>query len=144
LQARAFSGISRYPKAVDSRWAGRLIDLGEKGLGVRSEVERRSPRREPRKMDATTRARREVQSDNDYYRVTRWILPAGATTGPDVDEHRATILPSAPGKLLLKKQGREQRIDAVAGQPLEIERGTSRELVNRSEHDLTFTMIEFK
>jgi hypothetical protein len=75
-------------------------------------------------MEATTQAVRDVQSDNDYYRVTRWTLPAGATTGPDDEEHKATILPSASGQLLLKKLGGEQRVDAVAGQPIEIERET--------------------
>lgn len=95
-------------------------------------------------MDATTQAVRDVQSDNDYYRVTRWILPAGATTGLGDDEHQATILASASGQLLLRKLDGEQRIDAAAGQPIKFERGTSRELVNRSKHDLSFTLIEFK
>jgi hypothetical protein len=95
-------------------------------------------------MNAAAQVVRDVQSENQYYRVTRWVLPAGATTGPDQNEHRATILPSATGRVLLKKPDGEQCIRAVAGQPIEIERGTGRELVNGSEHALSFTMIEFK
>jgi hypothetical protein len=53
-------------------------------------------------------------------------------------------LPSGTGRLLLKKPEGEQCIRAVAGQPIEIERGTGRELVNDSEHALSFMMIEFK
>ena len=93
-------------------------------------------------MDAAAQAVRDVQSDNPYYRVTRWVLPAGATTGEDQDEHRATTLPSATGQLLLKKQDGEQHMEAFAGQPLEIEPGVGRELFNTSEHELSFTMIE--
>jgi hypothetical protein len=69
-------------------------------------------------MDATTQAVRDVQSDNPYYRVTRWVLPAGAATGEDQDERRATLLPSATGQLLLKKQDGEQPWRPLPDSPL--------------------------
>ena len=114
------------------------------GAGVWSETAAPASGAKDDLMDATTQAMRDVRSDNPYYRVTRWVLPAGATTGQDQDQHRATILPSATGQLLLKKQDGEQHMEAVAGQPLEIEPGVGRELFNTSEHELSFTMIEFK
>ncbi len=94
-------------------------------------------------MMAIAQATPDVQADNDLYRITKWTLPSGATTGPDPHGFKATILPSTPGQLLCKSDGQEHHIELVAGQPVEIARGAT-ELVNRNEHEVAFTMIEFK
>jgi quercetin dioxygenase-like cupin family protein len=94
-------------------------------------------------MMAIAQATPDMQADNDLYRITKWTLPSGATTGPYPHGFRATILPSTSGQLLCKSDGQEQPIDLVAGQPVEIARG-AKELVNANEHEVAITMIEFK
>jgi len=92
---------------------------------------------------AIVQATPDMQVDNDLYRITKWILPSRSTTGPYPYGFRATIMLSTRGQLLCKRHGQEQPIDLVAGQSVEIARG-AKELVNPNEHELAFTMIEFK
>ena len=94
-------------------------------------------------MMAIAQATPDIRADNNHYRITRWTLPSRATTEPYPHGFRATILPSTPGQLLCNSSGQEQHIDLVAGQPIEIV-SRSRELVNTTEHEVAFTMIEFK
>ncbi len=95
-------------------------------------------------MAANAQTKREVQADNDYYRITKWTLPALGTTGRHPHQFRATILPWTIAQPLLRRDGREQHVDFVAGQAHEIEPGSDDELVNTTEHEVSFLAIEFK
>jgi hypothetical protein len=95
-------------------------------------------------MAAVSQTIRDVQANNDHYRVTNWTLPPGATTGLPSHEFSATLLSTTTGQLLLKRNGREQLIDVVAWQPREIEGGPNNELVNTSRNEFTFTIMEYK
>ena len=95
-------------------------------------------------MTSTWQVVRKIQADNPYYRVTKWVLSAGGTTGLQPCALKSTITSTRTGQLLLRNGDGEEHLDLEPGQPVEIGRGADQELINTAEHGMEFTMIEFK
>lgn len=95
-------------------------------------------------MSSTGQVVRNVQADNPYYRITKWALPAGGTTGIQPGAFKSTIMSGRAGQLLLRNKNGEQRLDLDPGQPVEIGTGADQELVNTTDDEVELTVIEFK
>jgi hypothetical protein len=95
-------------------------------------------------VGTTTQAVWKPQANNPYYRITELVLPPWATTGPQRFEFKATLLPHTAGQLRFKSQGQERHTEIVAGLPFEIERKTENEIVNTTDKQLEFTVMEVK
>lgn len=85
-----------------------------------------------------------AQANNPYYRITELILPASKSTALKRFEFKTTFLPHTAGQLLFKMHGRERNAEIIVGRPIEFLSGTESEIVNTSDHELRFTVIEFK
>jgi hypothetical protein len=85
-----------------------------------------------------------AQANNPYYRVGVLIVPAATSTGLLQLEFKATFLPHVAGRILLKRRGQEQEIKIIAGQKIEFEDGGDCEILNLSDRELGFTVMEFK
>jgi hypothetical protein len=95
-------------------------------------------------MGATTGAIWKAQGDNPYYRIRELVLPASATAGLQRFEFKTTFLAHTPGQLLLKREGQERHTEVTAGRLIEFESGTESEIVNTTNQELRFTVMEIK
>jgi hypothetical protein len=95
-------------------------------------------------MGATTQAVWNAQANNPYYRVRELTLPALTSTVLQRFEFRTTFPPHTTGHLLLKSQGQERDTEIITGRLIEFESGTECELVNTTDQELSFTVMEFK
>ncbi|MGD9921310.1 MAG: hypothetical protein AB7V13_07655 [Pseudorhodoplanes sp.] len=95
-------------------------------------------------MSVTTEAIWNPQANNPYYRISELILPASASTGLRRFGFKTTFLPHTTGRLLIKTQVRSRHTEIIAGSPIEVERGTESEIVNATDRELIFTVLEFK
>jgi hypothetical protein len=85
-----------------------------------------------------------AQANNPYYRITELVLPALRSAGLQRFEFKTTFLPHKAGQLLIKSQGQERYIEIIAGRLGEFESGTESEIVNTTDRELRFTVMEFK
>lgn len=85
-----------------------------------------------------------AQANNPYYRITELILPALASTGLQRFEFKTTLLPHTAGQILFKSQCQERQREIIAGRPIEFESETESEIVNTTDHEIGFTVMEFK
>jgi hypothetical protein len=95
-------------------------------------------------MGATTQATWNAQANNPYYRIIELVLPALTSTGLRRFEFETTLLPHTGGRLLVRSDGQERHTKIIAGRPIEFESGTENEIVNTTEQELRFTVMEFK
>jgi hypothetical protein len=95
-------------------------------------------------MDATTGAVWNPRADNPYYRITELVLPALTSTGLQRFYFKATFLPHTAGHLRIKSEGQERDTEIVAGRLIEFASGTESEIVNTTNQELRFTVMEFK
>ena len=95
-------------------------------------------------MGATTVAVWKTQANNPYYRITELVLPACKSTALRRFEFKTAFLPHTAGQLLIKRQDQECDTEVIAGRLIEFENGTEREIVNLSDQELRFTVLEFK
>jgi hypothetical protein len=95
-------------------------------------------------MRATTTAVWNARANNPYYRITEMVLPACKSTARRRFEFKTTFLPHTAGQLLIKCQSQEQNTEITAGRLIEFESGTECEMVNNTDHELVFTVMEFK
>jgi hypothetical protein len=72
------------------------------------------------------------------------VLPASTSAAPWLFEFKTRFLPHSKGRLLIKNDGQEQEIEVVAYRLIEFEIGTVSEIVNATDQELRFTVIEFK
>jgi hypothetical protein len=95
-------------------------------------------------MGATTQAVWNAQANNPYYRIIELVLPALASTGLRRFEFKTTLLPHTGGQLLVKRQGQERHTEIIAGRLIEFESGTESKIVNTTNQELRFTVMEIK
>lgn len=95
-------------------------------------------------MEATTGAVWNAQANNSHYRITELVLPSLTSAGLRRFEFRTTFLPHTAGRLLLKSQGQERDTEVIAGCVIEFENGTESEIVNATDQELRFTVMEVK
>lgn len=84
------------------------------------------------------------QANNQYYRITELILPASESTGLLRFEFRTIFLPHAAGRLLFKSQGQERLAEVIAGRPIEFESGTESDILNPTDRELRFSVMQSK
>jgi hypothetical protein len=94
-------------------------------------------------MGDTTAAIWNAQANNPYFRIRELTLPPLTWTGLQRFEFKTTFLPHTKGHILVKSQGRERDTEIIAGRLIEFESGTEWE-VNMTDHDVRFTVMEFK
>lgn len=85
-----------------------------------------------------------AQANNPCYRIRELILPTAASTGLQKLEFKTTFLPHASGHILVRRQAQERETEIIMGQEIEFERGTDCEIVNSTDQELRFTVMEFK
>ena len=129
------------PSAGSDQANGRTADIGQSGKFATARYRSSNG---VQLMSSTGEVVRDVQANNPYYRITKWVLPAGATTGSPPCAFKSTIMAARTGRLLLRNGDGEKHLDLNPGQPVEIGRGADQELINTTEHDIELTMIEFK
>jgi hypothetical protein len=95
-------------------------------------------------MGATSEAIWNAQANNPYYRITELVLPALTSAGLRRFEFKTTFLPHTGGQLLLKSRGQQRHEKVIAGQPVEFESETVVEIANTTDHEIRFTVMEFK
>jgi hypothetical protein len=62
-------------------------------------------------MSSTGQVVRNIQADNPYYRVTKWVLPAGGTTSLQPCAFKSTITSTRTGQLLMRNGDGEEHLD---------------------------------
>ena len=97
-----------------------------------------------RTMGATTGALWSPRANNLYYRIAELVLPASTSAAPRLFEFKTSFLPHSKGRLLIKNGGQEREIEVVADRLIEFEIGIVSEIVNATDQELRFTVIEFK
>jgi hypothetical protein len=95
-------------------------------------------------MEATTGAVWNAQANNSHYRITELVLPSSTSVGLRRFEFKTAFLPHTAGRLLLKSQGQERDMEVIAGRLIEFENGTEYEIVNGTDQELRFTVMEIK
>lgn len=95
-------------------------------------------------MGATTAAVWNAQANNPYYRIRELTLPPVASTGLQRFEFKTTFLPHTAGHILVKGQDEERDTEIIAGRLIEFGSGTECEIVNMTDHQVRFTVMEFK
>ena len=95
-------------------------------------------------MDAKTGAVWNPQANNPYYRITELVLPASTSTGLQRFDFKVTFLPHTAGHVRMKSEGQERDTEVIAGRLIEFESGTKSEIVNTTNQELRFTVMEFK
>lgn len=95
-------------------------------------------------MGATTGAVWNAQANNPSYRITELVLPALTSTGLQRFKFKTTFLPHTAGHILVKSQGQERHTELIAGRVIELESGTDCEIVNTTDQELRFTVMEVK
>jgi hypothetical protein len=95
-------------------------------------------------MGATTGAVWNPQANNSHYRITELTLPALTSAGVQRFEFQTTFLPHTAGQLLIRSQGQERDTEINAGRQIEFESGTASEIVNTTDQELKFTVMESK
>jgi len=95
-------------------------------------------------MKATIGATWSAQANNPYYRIRELTLPALASTGQQRFDFKTTFVAHAAGRVLVKSKRQKRDTEIIAGQQLEFERGAESEIVNSSNRELRFTVLEFK
>jgi hypothetical protein len=95
-------------------------------------------------MDAKTGAVWNPRANNPYYRITELVLPASTSTGLQRFDFKVTFLPHTQGHVRMKSEGQERDMEIIAGRLIEFESGTKSEIVNTTNQELRFTVMEFK
>ena len=95
-------------------------------------------------MVATTAAVWNAQANNLYFRIRELTLPPLTSTGLQQFEVKTSFLPHTAGHILVKSQGQERDTEIIAGRLIEFEGGTEFEIVNMTDHEFKFTVMEFK
>jgi hypothetical protein len=85
-----------------------------------------------------------ARANNPYYRMREMVLPAFTSAGVQQFEFETTFLPHTAGHLLVRSQCQERDIEIIEGQPIEFEGKTEWEIVNMTEQELKFTVMEYK
>jgi len=95
-------------------------------------------------MGAKTEALWNAQANNPYYRIRELILPPATSTGAQQFEFNTTFLPHTAGQILVRSQGQERASEIIAERQIEFESGTNCEIVNPTDQELRFTVMEAK
>jgi hypothetical protein len=95
-------------------------------------------------MDATIGVVWNAQANNSHYRIAELILPALTSAGVQRFEFKTTFLPHTAGELLIRSQGQERNTEIIPGRQIEFESGTESEIVNTTDQELRFTVMESK
>jgi len=95
-------------------------------------------------MEARVGAAWSAQANNRYYRIRELRLPALTSTGQQRFNFRTTFLPHAASGVLVKSKGQQRDTEIAMGQQLEFESGAEGEIVNSTNQELRFTVMEFK
>jgi hypothetical protein len=85
-----------------------------------------------------------AQANNPYYRIRELTLPALTSTGQQRFDFKTTFLPHAASRVLVKSKGQQRDTEIIVGQQLEFESGAESEIVNLTNQELRFTVMEFK
>jgi hypothetical protein len=95
-------------------------------------------------MGDTTAAIWNARANNPYFRIREMTLPSLTSTGLQQFEFKTTFLPHTAGHLLVKTQGQERDTEITAGRLIEFESGTECEIVNMTDQEFRFTVMELK
>ena len=85
-----------------------------------------------------------AQANNPYYRIRELMLPAMTSTGLQRFEFKTIFVPHMAGQILAKSRGQERNTEIIGGKAIEFESGTELEMVNRTDQELRFTVMESK
>jgi hypothetical protein len=85
-----------------------------------------------------------AKENNPYYRIRELTLPALTSTGLQRFAFKTTFLPHNAGQVLLKDRGQERYTEIIVGQVIAFESGAEGEIVNTTDQELRFTVMEFK
>ena len=85
-----------------------------------------------------------AQANNPHYRIRELILPVATSTGVQQFEFKTTFLPHNAGQILVRSQGQERESEIIADRQIEFESGTDCEILNPTDQELRFTVMESK
>ena len=89
-------------------------------------------------------ARSEVQIDNDWTRVTEWILAPNTATGHHTHEFDYVVVPLTGGQLLIRSADGDNTATTKPGESYARRKGVSHDVINPGETEIRFIEIEFK
>ena len=85
-----------------------------------------------------------VQDDNERVRITRWDFAPGGSTGWHEHGLPYCVVMVTGGTLAVHDGQRVSRTTLVAGQSYTRPAGIRHDVMNESDHPLTFIEVEFK
>lgn len=85
-----------------------------------------------------------VQIDNEFTRVTEWRFPPGTQTGMHTHELDYVVVPTLPGRLRVVTEDGEFDNDLVVGASYTRPRGSTHNVINRSDVECAFVEVEMK
>jgi len=89
-------------------------------------------------------ARSTIQIDNEHTRVTQWRLAPGEATGRHRHQYDYVIMPRSTGTLRLETSDGINEVKLVAGQSYFRNTGVEHDVINVSDHEFVFSVIDFK